>query len=720
MRKEKTFIALAFVVGIFVASLIFGIFSFNGSLGVEIVTWENEGEKVVDTQFDSYNDLIAFLKQKSGSSQANLQNSFARGLGEGMIADSMEMTTTTGAVAKSAAPVASEFSQTNIQVEGVDEPDIVKNDGKYIYSVSDNKVVITEAYPASGLRILGEIDYYSGERDYEEGYSSDTVRNLFVNGDNLVVFLNSYVYETYSQVRCLGMDYCGGESASFSLVEIYDISDKENPELIRSISTDGDYKDARMIGDFVYFVSSKYVNLNNPILPIYRIDGVEFETPLDRLYYLGDEDENYVFSSVSSINLEDGEFNNEVYLIGYTTTLYASENNIYLTSTEYMDHDEYQTKIIENAVLPILPGSVKSEVGDILVNDDYMYNKFNRIGKLVDEYVNSLDDVEKEEFGENLLSSIYDYKLEIEKERVTTNIYKISIDEGDISHEASGSVPGRVLNQFSMDEYEDNFRIATTTGGWFWWGGTRANQTNGVYVLDEDLENLGSVDGLASGETIHSARFMGDRLYLVTFRRVDPLFFIDLSSPTNPSVLGYLKITGVSEYLHPYDENHIIGVGQDANDEGGMGGLKISLFDVSDVTNPVEKAKFLIGGRGTSSPILNDHKAFLFDKNKNLMVIPVSESQNDYSNYWYGAYVLNIDSNDISLRGKITHHDQVSGENKRYWQNYRQTIQRSLYMDDVLYTVSQAKIKANEINSLSEIKEVVFSYREGSEPTYYY
>ncbi|MDI6884716.1 MAG: beta-propeller domain-containing protein, partial [Hadesarchaea archaeon] len=167
-------------------------------------------------------------------------------------------------------------------------------------------------------------------------------------------------------------------------------------------------------------------------------------------------------------------------------------------------------------------------------------------------------------------------------ETETTIIHKISIANGTIEYKSQGEVPGQVLNQFSMDEYQGYFRIATTTG---WMG------QNNVYVLDGNLDIVGRLEGLAPGESIYSARFIGSRAYLVTFKKVDPLFVIDLEDPKNPRALGELKIPGYSDYLHPYDETHLIGVGKDTVDMGSFAwyqGIKIALFDVSDPENPRE------------------------------------------------------------------------------------------------------------------------------------
>ncbi|MCP8317752.1 MAG: beta-propeller domain-containing protein, partial [archaeon] len=202
----------------------------------------------------------------------------------------------------------------------------------------------------------------------------------------------------------------------------------------------------------------------------------------------------------------------------------------------------------------------------------------------------------------------------------------------------------------------------------------------------------GKLEGLASGERIYSARFMGERCYLVTFRQVDPFFVIDLYNPAEPKVLGYLKIPGFSGYLHPYDENHIIGVGIEENK------VKLSLFDVTNVIAPIEKAKFVVPSDWSSTPVLYDHKAFLFDKSKQLLALPVSIWSNmnnyEYNGTWQGAYVFNLSlEQGFTLKGNITHQSNAQFESNL-------EVKRILYIENFLYTISDEKIKINSLEDL--------------------
>ncbi|MHB1421279.1 MAG: beta-propeller domain-containing protein, partial [Bacillota bacterium] len=274
------------------------------------------------------------------------------------------------------------------------------------------------------------------------------------------------------------------------------------------------------------------------------------------------------------------------------------------------------------------------------------------------------------------------------------------------------------------------FRIATTKGEI--WRNDEQTSKNNIYVLNDILQMSGKIEDIAPGERIYSVRFMGERGYMVTFQQVDPLFVIDLKDPQHPQILGALKIPGFSDYLHPYDENHIIGFGKDAvvlPQKDGSGntvgttafyeGMKIAIFDVSDVAHPVEMFKEIIGDRGTYSELLNNPKALLFSKEKNLMALPVNlmeikqaPTNTDFPAYgeftFQGAYVYNVDLvHGFTLKGRITHmdtSDQIkAGDN---WYDGNKNVDRILYIGDTLYTLSNSMIKANDISTLKEINSL--------------
>jgi len=489
-----------------------------------------------------------------------------------------------------------EYSKTNIQVAGVDEADIVKTDGTYLYVASNNSIVILKAYPPGEAEVLSRISF------------NGTLGEIFLNGNKLVMLGSSasYPHELYYYKPSIIID-------DKTIVKVYDISDRSNPVLSRNFSISGNYFDSRVINEYAYLVVSQpaYLIYDTLVLPKIYSGGIE-EIEATQIYYANVSDYSYAFTTVVAINIQNDtqEPTHETFLLGATSCMYVSLNNIYIT---------------------------------FWVQD----------GK--------------------------------------TLIYRINIEDEMIKCEASGEVAGSVLNQFSMDEYNGYFRLATTA----WTNGTSQNN---VYVLDMNLTMVGKLENIASGETIYSVRFMGDRGYVVTFRQVDPFFAIDLHDPYSPKVLGVLKIPGYSSYLHPYDESHIVGIGKD----GSV--VKISLFDVTDVTDPKEIGNYTVSGGWSDSPVLSDHKALLFNSSKNLLVMPIITS--DYS-VWQGAYVFNITLQEgIALRGQITHIENASDIGYYYYYPNPYYVKRALYIDNVLYTISEKKVMMHDLETLSEINQI--------------
>jgi len=358
--------------------------------------------------------------------------------------------------AKLVAGVDSLYSATNIQVAGVDEADIVKTDGKYIYVVSGENIFILHVYPPEKAKLLSKISF-----------NGTYPKEIFVSGDNLVV-LGYTLYRGYPQVD--------GKIS----VRVYDISDRAKPILTRELSVSGDYLSSRMIGDYAYIVISQpaYIIYDTVILPKVYIGEEVREIGATKIHYLNVNDVSYSFTTVVALNAENDleEPKHLTILMGSASCMYVSLNNIYIT------FPKWEMPLNEEALAPPTPP------------------------------------------------------------KELTMIYRVNIENGNIVCEANGTVPGYVLNQFSMDEYDNHFRVATTT----WLNG---DSQNNVYVLNMDMSIIGKLENLAPGERIYSARFMGERCYLVTFRQIDPFFVIDVENPAKPRVLGYLKIPGFSGYL---------------------------------------------------------------------------------------------------------------------------------------------------------------------------
>lgn len=576
-----------------------------------------------------------------------------------------------------------DYSKTNVQVDGVDESDIVKTDGTYIYQVNNRKVVISKAYPAESMKIASSIEFTDKAFHPSE---------IYVDSNILVVIGSSYNEIKYEVPQNPGVNEkrilprYPNPGRSIVKVIVYDIKDRENVKELRQAEIEGDYLSSRKIGSKLYIVSNKYVDYyileqgNGDITPSYRDSKVSNEfrnIGYDQIKYFPDTlCSSYMV--IGSIDVaSDKEMKVETYL-GSGQNIYVSNENLYVAVTKY---DPKQTQEVK----PDTNGGVSP-------------------------------------------SMVYPMPVQ------NTLIYKFSLNNGNVVYSTKGEVPGTILNQFSMDEFNKHFRIATTTGQA--WRGNAEPSKNNIYILDSTMNTSGKIENIAPGERIYSVRFMGEKGYLVTFETVDPLFVVDLKDPKNPKILGALKIPGYSNYLHPYDQNHIIGFGKDAivlpvkdgkgnavREQAYYMGMKIAIFNVTDVNNPIEKHSIKIGDRGTESEVLHNHRALLFSKEKNLMAFPVSlfelkdgqspiNSQYNHPEYgtftFQGAYIYNIDlQKGFTLKGRISHMDNEDYlKSGKYYNGQYKTVERILYISDTLYTLSKDKIKALDMANLSSKGEV--------------
>lgn len=528
--------------------------------------------------------------------------------------------------------VANDYSKTNTQVQGVDEADIVKTDGTYIYYLTNEKLTIINTENARQMKEMSTIKF-------DETF---TPEELFLNNDKIIVIGTRYEYDKTE--RKIGIDedylYPNYMDKTYTSAKLYNVKDKINPTLERTVEVEGDYLTARMIGSNVYIASNKYMyyayicntykstELNeDDFKPHYLDTATSNETKsinFDCIYYIPEfEDTNYL--NIVAFNITNNQEANVESYLGAGEEIYASKENLYVTKTKY----DYERK---------------------------------------------------------------------NKTSITTEIYKFNLNNANCTFAKAGDVPGSVLNQFSMDECNGYFRIATTDStSW-----NSESNTNNLYVLNENLETIGKIEGLAKGERIYSVRFMGNRAYMVTFVETDPLFVIDLSNPTTPTVLGELKIPGYSKYLHPYDETHLIGIGEDTEvvnygygDRVVTNGMKMAMFDVTDPNNPQELYNVKIGEKGTYSELLYNHKALLFSKEKNIIAFPISITDNDYKVTFQGAIVYGVSlEKGFELKTKISN---SATDYDRYYSRNR--VERIIYIKDTLFTLSNGLIKAVDLNT---------------------
>lgn len=601
-----------------------------------------------------------------------------------------------------------DYSLTNTQVEGVDEADIVKTDGTYLYQVNKDRVVVAQAVPADAMKAASVIDFADTSFRPQELYVDDrylvvigsTSRSYSGGGEPVPLSVPGNGASGSAQIKIMPVR----PAATTVKAILYDIADKTAPKQVREVELDGNYVSSRKIGSALYLVTNKYAGYGyiaaatdaaaadeaKSNAPVYRDSAVSGESiPLDYndIRYFPDSPEaNYML--VAGLNLDATEQPADVAAyLGSGQNVYASGDNLYVAVGK--------TKPI--AAEP--PNTPASDTGAAAVPGSDAMTMKSRIAP----------------------APAYE---------TSTVVYKFRLEQGKTKFVTQGEVPGTVLNQYSMDEHNSILRIATMTGEM--WRTDENTSKNNVYTLDEALRPLGRLEGIAPGERIYSVRFMGNRAYMVTFKKTDPLFAIDLTDPAAPAVLGALKIPGYSDYLHPYDETHLIGFGKETTEVPLKGdpsdpnrtiayyqGMKLSLFDVSDVTHPVELFKETIGDRGTESELLRDPKALLFSKERHLLAFPVTvmklpdktngSDANAVSAYgqfaFQGAYIYDLDlTNGFRLQTTITHmtpEQLLKAGNGAYGGGDR-NVERIVYIGDSLYTLSKGLIRANDLTTLAE------------------
>lgn len=561
------------------------------------------------------------------------------------------------------------YSTTNVQVEGVDEGDIIETDGKYIYTLDYNKVNVTKAVPVAAAEVVAEIDV------------SDvgSARELYLQNNLLTVVGSRYgVLAETSADKKIASNY-GMYSYPYTVVQIWSVKNPSSPKLMRALEFQGSLLSSRLKDGYWYGVMNHYIN--------YSYWGNSKKAVTDSLVPL------YRDQSGKALDQSGGY-----------KPLTGCANISYVTPV-------HESSYAEVVAVPInkTAGNIGSKVifgagGNIYMSQKNLYLFSNRYNWF---------------WGGGIVPTT--------GFRNNTEIYKFNIDKTKITYQASQTVPGSVLNQFSADEAsgkEDILRLVTTERTY-----AEPYFSNNLYTFDTDLNRVGWWEGFGGGESIYAARFMGNRAYVVTYKNTDPLFVFDLTNPRAPKKLGELHIPGYSNYLHPYDENHLIGIGKDAVvDESGnfawYQGMKMALFDVRDPNNPVQMFSTSIGDRGTDSYALYDHHAFLFSKQKNLLAIPVSVSQfteeqkaaTSTPDWAYGTptynglYVYRLDlTNGFQFLGGVSH-ESVANDPVDYYNMFsNRSIRRSLYIGNYLYAYSPKEISIHNLSDLTTVKEVILN-----------
>ena len=641
-----------------------------------VVVKTNEG--IVTKQSEAGKTIAGFVKFKSADEYKKyLADSdqgyygFGGGIG-GVRMDAMgssealplPMTSQSMGMKQSEVPAPSRVSGTNVQVAGIDEPDILKTDGKEIYFAPAQRYYYARPMPMGAPvpevfvdpgtienNILPPPDYNQPKTNVIKAFPADKLSkdgvidktgDLLLSGNILVIFEQQNIYG-------------------------YDVSNPKNPtqKWNVEINSKNSFVEARLYDGAIYLVTSTYANRHEPCpIPILKSGGQEITVRCDNIYHpIGSLPVNVNYH-ISTINPTTGKLVEGISFVGaFNSTVYMSKNGIYVAYSQQGDFLKLILDLFaENG--DIIQKEIVSKLEKLMTYDISDASKMSEFQIIYRDYLNSLGNDEALKIENEISNRAGDYFKKHKRELTKTDIVKITT--GSLKVDAMGTVPGNLLNQFSMDEFEANLRVATTiTDNGFMGFGNRGEQENDIYVLDTNLSKIGSIEGLGLGERIYSARFIEDKGYLVTFKQTDPFFVLDLSNPARPQVKGELKIPGYSAYLHPINKDRILGVGK----EGSK--VKVSLFDVSDAANPREASKFVL--EEYWSDILNTHHAFLLDSRHKVFFMPGGN----------GGYVFSYDGDKLSIKKAVS---DISAK-------------RAVFIDDYMYIAGDNKIVVLDENS---------------------
>ena len=659
-------------------------------------------------KFNNYDELAEFLAANNNPAAAVTQTSRLLAAAAPVASESATVSD------NSAQPNNSwDYSTTNNQVTGVDEADIIKTDGRYIYALVRNELSIISAVPAAEARVISKIIFKSRPQD------------IFISGNYLAVFgadNQIYAQEIYRSFR---------RQNTYTFFKVFDISNPADPKQVRDLDFEGSYRDARLIGDYVYFLTDTYSNYiagealvprvleNGQILPAKCEASGKCFAP--DVYYFDADYDSYNFTNITAINIKNSAeaISGQTYLLNNGQNIYVSQNNIYITYTQYLNEYDLDQAVKRGLVYPQLNAADQEKIVKIEATPSFILNnreKRAKTAQYIDRYLNSLSSANQTALSAAISTKLAESISAKAKEIEKTVIHKIGVNGNQISYLAMGEVNGQVLNQFSLDENGNYFRIATTRNQ----SSSRLNEAasdsySNVYVLDSNLKIVGRLENLATTEKIYAARFIGNRVYLVTFKQTDPIFAISLSDPAKPTVLGALKIPGFSNYLHSVDADgtKLIGLGREASvaADGSVTvtGLKLSLFDFSDLSKPKEADSYTLGGANSDSIALYDHKAFLYSAANNLLVVPATLRDSNNRLTFAGSLVFTLVNDVLTFKGQIDHSAGGHYTATDYWDGYNyydNTAKRSLYINDVLFTFSNKFLKINKLADLSEIKSL--------------
>ena len=608
-----------------------------------------------------------------------------------------------------------DYSGTNNQEEGVDEADFVKTDGYNIYYLQDQKLHIF------GVPEFGQIT------DLSNTTVEGTPQAMMLDGDELVVISTLSPWglsRSNPVVEEMGWDgeYGNWRTSSLTKFTVYDVTNRSDPDVERELYIEGTYITAREVNGTVRTVSHAWMD----------VQGLRTWLDLPSGYWNLDYDDPIRKEIRQKIAWETIQENREklskLTLENLLPQVYEYSDGVVITHA--MSDGECADFVapgggFNRGISSIFALDLTSDTFDFEV--DHVVGTYPQVYASQDLLV--------------LAESAFDWWWFWGNDGANemTNLHTFDISGETTLYTGSGRVNGTVINQFALSEHEGVLRVATTAGQWArWWMEDPEPMSSQLVTLVRSMDmetqqqvlvEAGRVDGIAPGERIWSARFDGDRAYIVTFEQIDPLWVIDVSDETQPTILGELEVPGVSTYIHPLSRDHLLTIGMGPANEDGTGldwsGTQISLFNITEPSTPSRDAALRL------SPVNNNEsdyvwswseasyesKAFQYWAPKELLAIPLSTYRYvDYEvngrYYWSYDYVsklilvdVNETTGNLSVYGTVDHSDlYTQGENNRWWNEY--SIRRSIFMGDYIYAISSAGVTATNLTTLEETARI--------------
>ena len=591
---------------------------------------------------------------------------------------------------------------TNNQVVGVDEADRVKTDGKYIYTVHGQEVLIIKSWPASATNIVARYKPAGGAYP----------QKLFLNGDKLVVFSRAYS----RQPRLSNQNQAKGQARrrriyrpyfSAARATILNISDRQKPRLVAHVDIEGNLLQARMIGSDIYMVTNNTLQLPS-----------SFWQEVNRYRNNNQRRRSRWFPNVFVQGFSRARLERRVRMALARVKMGQTLPTVRFTYGANNQGSQRSLLGCNDLYFPAKGSGMNLVTLSHMSLSGGRVNASAVMGRGMKIYASN--------------SSLYvaANNWRWSNGRNGTQIHKFDLrrHQGPPRYAASGLVPGYLLNQFSLDEHRGYLRAATTDSGWsrtWTWRGRRVTApASNLFVLQQrqgELAIVGSVRGLAPGERIYAARMVGDQGYLVTFRRTDPLYTLDLSNPRKPMVMGELKIPGFSSYIHPIASGQLLTVGQDADERGRVRGAHLQIFDVTDLKNPrrTHHYKLTLGYGSSRSAAQWDHHAFTYNRRTKTLALPLTVHRYHKNGGSFAGVVLvkadprkgftnigAVEHSDLAVRTRCATSNYCGGSPSRYW---NAPVQRSVFMDDKLYTLSNYGLKVNHLPGLNVVASLIFA-----------